>query len=81
MMEMEVKTLQDLIQYINEHEEWPLNVSTIIKSNGWQDITDVERGVCLNYEGTEMVVINDKGKAEMNFSPKSWWGIEENEED
>ena len=63
MMEIEVKSLQDLVQYINENEEWPLNVSTIIKYNGWQDITKEKRGVCLNTEGTEMVVINDKGNA------------------
>ena len=78
-MEMEVETLQDLVQYINEHEEWPLNVSTIIKSRGWQDITGEERGVCLNSEGSEMVVINDKGKAEINHDPKSWYGIKEDE--
>lgn len=79
MMKMEVETLQDLVQYINEHEEWPLNVSTIIKSRGWQDITGEERGVCLNSEGSEMVVINDKGKAEINNNPMSWYGIKEDE--
>lgn len=62
-MEMEVESLQDLVQYINEHEEWQLNVSTIIKYNGWLDITKEERCVCLNTKGTEMVVINDKGNA------------------
>lgn len=78
MMEMEVETLQDLVQYINEHQEWPLNVSTIIKSRGWQDITGEERGVCLNSEGSEMVVINDKGKAEINNNPMSWYRNKEN---
>lgn len=76
---MEIETLQDLVQYINKHEEWPLNVSGIIKSRGWQDITDVERGVCLNSEGSEMVVINDKGKAEINQNPMVWFGFEEEE--
>lgn len=79
MMEIEVKSLSDLVQYINEVEEWPLNVSTIIKSNGWQDITDEERGICLNSEGSEMVIINDKGIAEIYNNPKSWYGIEEDE--
>lgn len=81
MLEMEVKSLQDLVQYINEVEEWPLNVSTIIKSNGWQDITDEERGICLNSEGSEMVIINDKGFAEINYNPKSWYGIEEDNDE
>lgn len=81
MKAAEVKTLNQLVEFINEREEWSHEVTDIIESNGWQDITDVERGVCLDSEGSEMVVINDQGKAEISYSPKSWWGIKENEDE
>ena len=73
MKKMEVRTLQQLVEYINERDEWSLDVSDIIESNGWQDITGVERGVCLDAEGNEMVIINDEGKAEINSDPLSWF--------
>ena len=74
---MNVRTLEQLVEFINERSEWPLEVAGIIESNGWQDITGEERGVCLNPDGTRMVVINDEGKAEINDDPKSWYGITE----
>lgn len=77
MKKMEIRTLSQLVEYINEQDEWSNDVSDIIESNGWQDITDVERGVCLDTEGNEMIIINDKGLAEINYNPKSWFGIEE----
>lgn len=77
MNEMEVRTLAQLVEFINERDEWSLEVSDIIESNGWQDITGEERGVCLDAEGNEMVVINDKGQAEINSNPMSWYGINE----
>ena len=40
-------------------------------------ITGEERGVCIDSEGNEMIVINDKGQAEINYDPKSWYGIED----
>lgn len=70
---MEVRTLSQLVEYINERNEWTNDVTDIIESNGWQDITDVERGVCLDKEGNLMVVINDQGKAVINNDPLSWW--------
>lgn len=73
MNKMEVRTLEQLVEYINERDEWSLDVSDIIKSNGWQDITGEERGVCLNAEGDEMVIINDEGKAEINLDPIGWY--------
>ena len=73
----EVKTLCQLVEFINEREEWSLEVTEIIEINGWQDITGEERGVCIDAEGNEMVVINDNGKAEINYDPKSWYGIED----
>lgn len=71
MNKMEVRTLQQLVEYINERDEWSLDVSDIIESNGWQDITGEERGVCLDADGNEMVIINDEGKAEINSDPLS----------
>ena len=74
MNKMEVRTLKQLVEYINERDEWSLDVSDMIESNGWQDITGEERGVCLDAEGNEMVIINDEGKAEINSDPLSWYG-------
>ena len=74
MNKMEVRTLKQLVEYINKRDEWSLDVSDIIESNGWQDITGEERGVCLDAEGNEMVIINDEGKAEINSDPLSWYG-------
>lgn len=73
MKKMEVRTLSQLVEFINERDEWSLDVSDIIESNGWQDITGVERGVCLDKEGNLMVEIKDQGKAEINNDPLSWW--------
>lgn len=71
MNKMEVRTLAQLVEFINERDEWSLDVSDIIERNGWQDITGEERGVCLDAESNEMVVINDKGQAEINTNPMS----------
>ena len=70
---MEVRTLSQLVEYINERDEWTNDVVDIIESNGWQDITGTERGVCLDKEGNLMVEINDQGKAVINNDPLSWW--------
>ena len=75
MNKIEVKTLEQLVKYINERDEWSLDVSDIIESNGWKDITGEERGVCIDAGGNEMVIINDDGRAEINYDPKSWYGI------
>ena len=77
MKAAEVKTLGQLVEFINEREEWSLELTDIIESNGWQDITGEERGVCLDAEGNEMVIINDNGQAEINHDHKSWYGVEE----
>ena len=77
MKKMEVRTLAQLVKFINERDEWSIDVADIIESNGWQDITGEDRGVCIDAEGNEMVVINDKGQAEINYDPKSWYGVEE----
>ena len=75
MKKIEVRTLAQLVEFINESDEWSLDVADIIESNGWQDITGEERGVCIDAEGNEMVVINDNGQAEINYDTKSWYGL------
>ena len=77
MKASEVKTLGQLVEFINEREEWSLEVTNIIESNGWKDITGEERGVCIDAEGNEMVVINDNGQAEINYDTKSLYGVED----
>ena len=77
MKAAEVKTLGQLVEFINEREEWSIEVTDIIESNGWQDITGEERGVCIDAEGNEMVVINDNGQAEINYDTKSLYVVEE----
>lgn len=59
----EVKTLGQLAEFINECEDWSLEVSGIIEANRWKDITGEERGVCLCEESNEKVVLNDEGEA------------------
>lgn len=74
MNKMDVRTLSQLVKFINEREEWSLEVTEIIESNGWQDITGTERGVCMDADGNLMVVLNDKGQAEICNNPLEWWG-------
>lgn len=41
-----MKTLEELRDYINSHEEWDLIVNNIIELNGWVDETSEEYGIC-----------------------------------
>ena len=75
MKQSEVKTLEQLADYINEREDWPLEVDDIIESNGWKCLPENDWVVCLDSEGNEMIVINDNGKAEINYDPESWYGL------
>ena len=45
MKKIEVRTLAQLVEFINERDQWSLDVADIIESNGRQDITGEERGV------------------------------------
>lgn len=42
----EIKTLEQLAQFVNENEDWNLEVNDIIKANGWKDNTYTNYGVC-----------------------------------
>lgn len=58
-----IKTLQQLADYINENEDWRLATNDIIEQNGWQDETGETYGVCSH--GNEKVVMNENGQAEV----------------
>lgn len=42
----EIKTLEELAQYINSHEDWMLEVNDVIEKNGWEDETGISVGIC-----------------------------------
>ena len=56
-----METMQQLANYINEAEEWPLDVEDWIEENNWVSDTHLQWGVCHNE--SEKVVLNDEGKA------------------
>lgn len=58
---VEPYTMQSLADYINESEDWPLDVEDIIEENGWVSDCGTEFGVCHNE--TDKVVMNDAGVA------------------
>jgi hypothetical protein len=59
--EQRISTMEELAEYINESEEWPVDVEAIIEENGWVSDCGTEFGVC--HDASEKVVINDEGKA------------------
>jgi len=63
MKATEVKTLNQLVEFINEREDWSLEVSNIIANNGWHDETGSVYGVCS--DGKQKVAINEQGQAEV----------------
>lgn len=65
MKAAEVKTLEQLVEFINERDEWSNEVSDIIESNGWQDLSGDEFDVC--QDGNQKVAINENGKAEIQI--------------
>lgn len=63
MKEEEVKTLSDLVEFINEREEWDLAVNDIISENGWLDLCGGISDVCT--DGVDKVYLNDNGKVDI----------------
>lgn len=59
----EVKTLEQLVEFINERDEWSNEVSDIIEDNGWRELTDNEFDVC--QDDGRKVAINENGDAEI----------------
>lgn len=58
-----VKTLDDLAEYINSLNEEPdwWNVSKVIEKNRWKDELGEETGICR--KGRESLEFNEYGKA------------------
>lgn len=57
----EITTLDQLAEYINSKEDYPLEASDIIKRNGWTEESDNEWYVCSS--DTERIVFDDDGEA------------------
>lgn len=56
-VEIQIETLQELADYINESEELPENVMGIIEANEWEDLTGNDDEVCS--DGYEKVVMEN----------------------
>lgn len=57
-----IKTMQDLANYLNEAEDLDVTfLEETIEANGWVDDCGTEWGICHN--DREKVIINDDGKA------------------
>lgn len=56
-----ISTLEQLVDLINNSDEWPMEANRSIRENGWIDDTDIDRGVC--HTDAFKVVINDAGLA------------------
>lgn len=56
-------TLEELRDFINENEDWNLEVSNIIAKNGWTDETGDAWGVCS--DGKRRIILDDNATAEI----------------
>lgn len=56
-------TLEELRDFINENENWNLEVTNIIEKNGWKDETGETWGVCS--DGKRRIILDDNAKAEI----------------
>ena len=59
-----ITTLDQLANYINESNDWQLDVEDIIEQNGWHSDCGDTYGVCHDDKGNK-VVINEQGDAEV----------------
>lgn len=59
-VEIQIETLQELADYINESEEIPENVMGIIEANEWEDLTDGYSEIC--GDGSSKLIF-EEGKA------------------
>ena len=59
----DINVLEELAQYINDNEDWQLDVADIISRNGWNDETGETYGVCSN--DYAKIVLNEQGTAEV----------------
>ena len=56
-----IRTLQNLADYLNDSEEWPLDVDAeFIEARGWEDLTGSEFDVCRNEK--ELLTMQEDGR-------------------
>ena len=58
-----MKTLEELRDFINNHEDWSLTVNDIIESNGWIDDCGDTYGIC--HESNRKLQFNSNMEAEI----------------
>lgn len=58
-----ITTLEQLRDYINEHDDWKLEVSDIIEKNGWVDETGEDYGICS--DGKRCLLFDDEMNADI----------------
>ena len=59
----EITTLQQLADFINSRDSFPLEAFDIIERNGWTDETHTQWGVCSS--DTDRVVLKENAHAEV----------------
>lgn len=65
MKATDVRTLDELVEFINEQDEWSNEVAEIIEANSWNELSDNEFDVC--QDDNRKVAINEDGIAEVQY--------------
>lgn len=65
MKATDVRTLDELVEFINEQDEWSNEVAEIIEANSWEELSDNEFDVC--QDDNRKVAINEDGIAEVQY--------------
>lgn len=65
MKATDVRTLDELVEFINERDEWSNEVAEIIEANSWEELSDNEFDVC--QDDNRKVAINEDGIAEVQY--------------
>ena len=65
MKATDVRTLDELVEFINEQDEWSNEVAEIIEANSWEELSDNEFDVC--QDDNRKVAINEDGIAEVLY--------------
>ena len=65
MKATDVRTLDELVEFINEQDEWSNEVAEIIEANSWEELSDNEFDVC--QDDNRKVSINEDGIAEVQY--------------
>lgn len=65
MKATDVRTLDELVEFINEQDEWSNEVAGIIEANSWEELSDNEFDVC--QDDNRKVSINEDGIAEVQY--------------